>query len=112
MSSISEIDYIANSEFQPDESVQKHINSLIESLKGLLSRFADKNGVSVEFNRSKRHMIRFVFDTPEGFAIKVPFDLNQTSKDYINSMMTRLGERLDDAKKQRHTSPIIVSGSF
>lgn len=93
-----------------DPEVFEQVGSLIEHLKGLLERFANDRGVSVDYNRRERSLIRFKFTTPDGFAIKVPYDLNQTSREYINSMMKRLAERLDDAHKQRHDSPIILTG--
>ena len=93
-----------------DPEVFEQVGSIIDAVKGLLDRFANERGVEVEYNKRERSLIRFCFDTPDGFAIKVPFDLNQTSKQYINSMMMRLAERLDDGKRQRHDNPIIVHG--
>ena len=95
-----------------DEHTQKHIGSLIESLQELLGRFANEDGVTVEYNTEKRHLIRFNFRTTDNFAMKVPFDLNQTSNEYINSMLKEVVEQLYRARESRHDNPIVVSGGL
>lgn len=93
-----------------DDRTQKHIGSLIEALRDLVGRFANEDGVEIDYNTRLRNWIRFRLRTPDNFALTIEYDINQTSKDYIDNMMEDTIQRLDQARRKRHESPIIVTG--
>ena len=91
-----------------DEQVQKHISSLIDSLKELLGRFANEDGVEVQYNTQQRNWIRFRFLTPDRIGVVVTYDVNQTSKEYIDRMVHNMRTYIDNQRRERHDNPIIV----
>lgn len=93
------------------EQEQKQVNSLVEHLRGLLARFADKNGVKVEYNRARRHMIRFKLRTEDDIPLVITYDLNETSKSYIRNLVIGIQEKLRETRKARHDSPIIIQSA-
>ena len=93
-----------------DDPMMKQLNSLIEHLKSLLGRFANEHGVQVQYNQSKPHMIRFRFHTEDDVPMVVTYDINATSKEYINNLVRGVQHKLREHRKARHASPIIIPG--
>jgi len=93
-----------------DDVVQENIGSLIRSLQELLGRFADDNGVRVQYNTRDRRYIRFLFVTPDRMKVVIKYNVNETSREYIDNMIGDLKERIQEEKRQRHLqAPIIVT---
>lgn len=90
--------------------VGKGVNDLAESIKGLLVRFADDKGVSVQFHKKEPRM-RFTWRTHDGLGCEIDYDINQTSRQYIDEMIQGLVQRIEGKRKERHESPIILSSN-
>ncbi|KZZ72412.1 hypothetical protein A3765_28470 [Oleiphilus sp. HI0130] len=94
-----------------DLNRQDGVNALAEKLKDLLARFADKDGVSVLFHKTEPRM-RFNWKSDDGIGCTIDYDINQTSEEYINNMISALMIKFDAHRKKRHESPIIIASTI
>lgn len=88
-------------------SVSLQVNDLAHALKGLLSRFANDKGVTVKYHESKP-LIRFQFKTTDDIPLVITYDINETSKDYIDSTISGVQKAIMDERKKRNQSSIII----
>lgn len=86
------------------------LKSLADAIQGLLGRFANADGVRVQYHTEKPRML-FTLKTNDGFVIEVDYDINKTSPEYINQMISGVIIKLDKVRKERHESPIIVTSA-
>lgn len=87
---------------------QNHqVYDLANALKGLLARFANKDGVDIKFHKTEPKL-KIEFMTEDKFVIRLDYDINETSKEYINNMLSSLITNLEGKRKERHDSPIIL----
>jgi hypothetical protein len=86
------------------------IKTLADSIKGLLARFADHQGVSVKYHKTEPRIL-FSMVTQDRFVIEIDYDINSTSKEYIHRMVGDLLAKLEQSRQARHSSPIIIAGA-
>ena len=94
------------------------IGELINSLRGLLSRFASreyahpradkKTGVLIEYNTVQRNMIAFSGTTHDRVSWRIKYDVNATSKEYIDNMVQEVRMRIETHRKKRQEESVIV----
>ena len=90
------------------------LRNLIKAVADLLSRFASKkyavdgaleNGIWVQRNDDGKFL--FVFTTEDKITVKVLFEADKATKDYIHYMVTGIISMLNDKRKQRQCESVI-----
>ena len=91
---------------------------LINAIRGLLSRFASrqyadpradkKTGVLTEYNTVHRNMIAFSGTTHDRISWRIKYDINLTSKEYIDNMVQDVLMRIQAHRKKRQEESVIV----
>ena len=99
---------------------QQHqaVGQLIEKVKDLLARFASKEladekackrtGVLVQYNTKDRNLIAFVFHTADKISVRIVYDLNKTSEEYLLGMALNTKQYLADKRKERSKHVIEI----
>lgn len=100
------------------DMMQEGIGTLLRHLCVLLGRFADKTlagenadrdtGVLIQYNTAKRNEVAFVFHTRDRITVRVIYDLNKTSREYIDTMIGGVIRQIEIKRKERADSNIIV----
>jgi len=99
-----------------NENSHKAVGDLIEHLRSLFGKLADRslvkigtNGtnVTVLYSRKHRSQVKFEFFTPDNIKVDVKVDLNDISKDYIRNTMEDLIAYIE-AERQKRQSKILV----
>jgi len=85
-----------------------HVKDLADGIQKLLERFADKKGVKVMFHKTEPR-IRFDLITDDKIVIEVDYEINKTSKDYIDAMLQNIIQATNQRRKERHESTIIIT---
>lgn len=85
-----------------------HVEDLASGIKGLLSNLANEKGVDVKFHKTEPR-IKFNLMTHDKLVIEVDFDINKTSKDYIDGMLQNILLTIARRRKERHESTIIIT---
>lgn len=89
-------------------TVGLQIEALKQKLIGLFSRWADKDGVSVKFHETQPRML-IKFKTKDNLVAEIDYDINQTSKEYIDNMIIKMLTTFDARRKERQESQIIIT---
>lgn len=84
-----------------------YVKDLADAMKNLLSRFANEDGVSVKYHTTEPRM-KFKLMTPDKMVIEIDYDINKTSKDYIDGMIFNTVSTLNQKRKERQESAIII----
>jgi hypothetical protein len=85
-----------------------YVKDLSDAIRGLLSRFANEKGVSVKYHKTEPRM-KFSLMTTDKMVIEVNYDINRTSKEYIDGMLLNVMTTLNKRRKERQESVIIIA---
>lgn len=88
--------------------MRNYVKDLADALKGLLSRFANEKGVEVKYHNTEPRIL-FKLKTPDNLVIEIDYDINQTSRAYIDGMLENILSTLNQRRKERHESTIIIT---
>ena len=88
-------------------SIDGNLNSLVDALKNLLGKWADKEGVTVKYHKTEPRLL-FHFRTPDNFGIKIDYDINQTSREYVDNLILGIRQDLLVKRRERHENPIVI----
>ena len=87
------------------------VGELITAVRRLLARFASKvyadeqadpeTGVLVQYNRRERNKVAFVLTTADKLTVRVVYDLNETSREYLAGMVRGIVQQLDERRRER-----------
>lgn len=97
---------------------QEGVGTLLRHICNVLGKFADKSlageqadketGVTVQFNRHQRNEVALVFHTHDKITVRVVYDMNKTSRDYIENMVGGVIKHLEKKRKERAESVILL----
>lgn len=91
-----------------NDATTKHLDSLVTALKTLLGKWADREGVTVKYHRTQP-LLMFSLKTEDKLAIEITYDINKTSKEYIDNMVMGIREQVMCERQERHRNPIIIN---
>lgn len=87
------------------------VGELITAIRRMLARFASKvyaderadpeTGVLVQYNRRERNKVAFVFTTADKLTVRIVYDLNETSREYLAAMVKGVLEQLRERRRDR-----------
>lgn len=86
----------------------QQLDSLVSALKELLGKWADRQGVSVKYHRTQP-LLMLSLKTPDKLAIEITYDINKTSKEYIDNMVAGIRDQVMRERQERHFNPIIIN---
>ena len=84
------------------------VKDISDAVKGLLSRWANKDGVDVMYHKAEPR-IKFKLMTEDKIVIEVDFNINKISKSYIDGMIMCIRETILARRKERHENAIIIT---
>lgn len=87
---------------------ERQVQSLVYRLKELFGRWANKDGVIVKYHK-REPRVMFKMMTDDKLVIEIDYNINETSKEYIDNMIQKILVTIEARRKERHQSPIIIA---
>lgn len=89
--------------------VTKGLNSLVDHMvEHIFKKWANRDGVTVQYHKTMP-LVQFKFMTDDKVVIEITYDVNKTSKEYIDNMVQGIREHVFQVRQERHRNPIIVN---
>lgn len=91
-------------------SSRSDTDTIVRSLRELFERFADNDGVTIKFSKTRLGMLLIKFRTPEDFGVQFEFDLNEFVKDrrYLDATLSKLQSHLGRGERDRHENILVL----